>query len=252
MYILSKSIYFLINPIVWVTALLALALFRKKNQRKYLKWGFFMFLFFSLAPIFQIFAWMWEVPLTDMRTMEKEYDIGIVLGGFSRGDVKPFDRLHFTSSATRVTTAIELYEAGKIKKILVTGGSFSVQEGQLAEGERTRLFLEKIGIPPEDIIIENKSLNTRENATLTKKLIDAEYSGSTCLLITSAFHMRRSKKCFEKVDLDCDTFSTSPFSTRINKAIYYYPFPNGSVLESWQMLMKEWVGYVMYKMVGYI
>lgn len=153
MYILSKSIYFLINPIVWITALLALALLRKKNQRKYLKWGFFMFLFFSLAPIFETFAYIWEVPLTDMRTMEKEYDIGIVLGGFSKGSVKPFDRLHFTSSATRVTTAIELYQAGKIKKILVTGGSFSVQKGQLAEGERTRLFLEKTGIPPEDIIM---------------------------------------------------------------------------------------------------
>ena len=252
MYILSKSIYFLINPIVWITVLFGLAFFRKKDQRKYLKWGFFTFLFFSLAPIFQLFAWAWEAPLTDIRTMEKEYDIGIVLGGFSKGTVQPFDRLHFTASATRVTTAIELYQTGKIKKILVTGGSFILKEGQLPEGERTRLFLEKTGIPSEDIIVESVSLNTRENATLTKEVIDKNYPNSSCLLITSAFHMKRAKKCFEKVNLNCDTFSTAPFSTKINKAIYYYYFPNGGVLESWQILIKEWVGYVMYKMVGYI
>ncbi|MGB0862379.1 MAG: YdcF family protein [Saprospiraceae bacterium] len=195
---------------------------------------------------------MWEVPLTDIQTMEKEYDIGIVLGGFSKDNIKPFDRLHFTASATRVTTAVELYQAGKIKKILITGGSIFLKEGELPEGKRTQLFLEKMGIPPEDIIIESESLNTRENATLTKKIIDEGYPNSSCLLITSAFHMKRAKKCFEKVDLNCDTFSTAPFSARLNRQVYYYCFPNGSVLEGWQILIKEWVGYVMYKMVGYI
>ena len=252
MYILSKAIYFLINPIIWVFAIFLVAFFRKKEQRKWLRIGIVLFLFFSLAPIFQVFARMWEVPMTDMRTIEKEYDIGIVLGGFSRDNLKPYDRLHFTTSSTRLTTAMELYQSGVIKKIMVTGGSFAVPEGQLPEGERCRIFLEKLGIPKEDIIIESESLNTRENAILSKKIIDNQFKDSSCLLITSAWHMRRANACFKKANFHCDTFSTDTFNGRLNRAVYYYIFPNGATLSSWQILTKEWFGFVMYKVMGYV
>ena len=85
MYIISKIIYFLINPITWIAILLVWALLTKSQEKrlKFLRLGLFTFLFFSFAPIFQIFAKMWEIPLTDIRTMETQYDIGIVLGGYS-------------------------------------------------------------------------------------------------------------------------------------------------------------------------
>jgi hypothetical protein len=83
----------------WILTLLIWALLSKTAAKrlKFLRLGIFTFLFFSFAPIFQFFAWTWEIPLTDMRTMEKKYDIGIVLGGYSNDAVKPNDRLHFLS-----------------------------------------------------------------------------------------------------------------------------------------------------------
>lgn len=253
MFILSKAIYFLINPTTWITVAFVLALFKKRHRLKFLRIGLILFFFFSFIPIFQVFAYLWEVPLTDMDKIEQKYDVGIVLGGFSKGNVKPFDRLHFTSASTRLTTAIELYQRGIIKKILITGGSFVKPEGQLAEAERVQVFLRKMNIPEEDILIEGESLNTRENALFSKKIINKNIpNANQLLLITSAWHMRRSNACFKKAGLKCDIFSTDPFKGRLDTALYYYFFPSASALKGWQLLTKEWFGFVMYKIVGYI
>lgn len=253
MYIISKAIYFLINPLTWITVIFVWALLAKtsKKRRKLLRIGVFVFLFFSLAPIFQLFTWMYEVPLTDIRTIKKTYDIGIVLGGYSDDSIEPIDRLHFTSSSTRLTTTIELYKRGIIKKILLTGGTFG-ENGQLTEADKAYQFLLTLDIPKTDLIIERGSLNTQQNAAFSKKIIDKDYPNTQNLLITSAWHMPRASRCFKKAGLSVETFSTDPFQGKIITSIYYYFFPNATVLEGWRVLTKEWVGYMMYKVLGYI
>lgn len=253
MYILSKTIYFLINPLTWIAAILIWALLTKMPEKrlKLLRIGIFTFLFFSLAPIFQLFNWLHEVPLTDIRTIKKKYDIGIVLGGYVDRGVRPQDRMHFTSSNTRLMTSIELYHKGIIKKLLLSGGAFGATKEQ-SEAYKVYHFLLTLGIPKEHIIVEYASLNTRENADFSKKLIDKDYSNASLLLITSAWHMRRAKGCFKKVGLTVDTFSTDPFDGKILTAPYYYFFPNASILEAWRVLTKEWFGLLFYKILGYI
>jgi uncharacterized SAM-binding protein YcdF (DUF218 family) len=255
MYIISKIIYFFINPIIWIAILLAWSLITKhQGQRlRLLRWTVFAFLFFTLAPIFQIFAGIWEAPLTDIRTMEKKYDVGIVLGGYLDSGVKPKDRLHFTSSGTRLTTTIELYKKGIVKKILLTGGNFSFQDSIVTEADKAAQFLQILGIPDSNIIIESNSLDTRENAVFSKKMIQQQGAEASVLLITSAWHMRRAEACFQKVGFKTlDTFSTDPFSGRIITSWNYYLFPNTTILEAWRILIKEWVGFAIYKLVGYL
>ena len=255
MYIISKVIYFLINPITWIAVLLTWALLTKSQDKrlKFLRLGLFTFLFFSLAPIFQIFASMWEVPLTDIRTMETQYDIGIVLGGYSDDGIRPNDRLHFNTSGTRLTTTVELYKKGIIKKILLTGGTFSLKDSVQSEAEKVYHFLQTLSIPDSSIIVERSSLNTHENATFTKKIIDEKYKAASLLLITSAWHMRRSRACFKKAGFEnIETFSTDPFKGRIITSWNYYFFPNTTVLEAWRILIKEWVGFTVYKLMGYV
>ena len=253
MYVLSKSIYFLINPLTWIFILFAWALLTKRKYRRFklLRLGVFTFIFFTFTPIFQAFAWLWEIPLTDMRKMERTYDIGIVLGGYSDDSVQPDDRLHFISSSTRLTTTIELYKKGIIKKILLTGGTFSFDEKNLSEADKAARFLATLDIPKEDIILERGSLSTYENAVFTKKMVAKEYPNASCLLITSAWHMRRSRACFKKAGLSFDTFSTDPFKGKMLTSPAYYFFPNTTVLEAWRSLIKEWFGFLMYKMAGF-
>lgn len=254
MYIFSKLLYIFLNPLTWILALLIWALLSKTAAKrlKLLRISIFTFLFFSFTPIFQFFAWTWEIPLTDIRTMEKKYDIGIVLGGYSDDSILPNDRLHILSSGTRLTTAIELYKKGIIKKILLTGGTFMLDENELSEADKSARFLATLGIPETDIIVERGSLNTRQNAEFTKKIIAENYNNASTLLITSSWHMRRASASFTKVGLVVDTFSTDPFEGRLLTSFSYYLLPNPTVLEGWRSLIKEWVGFAMSKVMGYI
>jgi uncharacterized SAM-binding protein YcdF (DUF218 family) len=55
----------------------------------------------------------------------------------------------------------------------------------------------RLGFPAQDILIENRSRNTWENAEAVQKLLP----GKTIVLVTSAFHMRRAVGMFKKQGL---------------------------------------------------
>ena len=74
----------------------------------------------------------------------------------------------------------------------------------MKEGKYAEQFLLNLGIPAADILIESESNNTRENAVFTQKLLTQKMPAAKCLLITSAFHMRRSIGCFNKVGMQFD------------------------------------------------
>jgi uncharacterized SAM-binding protein YcdF (DUF218 family) len=72
------------------------------------------------------------------------------------------------------------------------------------------------------------------------------------VLITSAFHMRRSVACFRK-----ESFAVVPFSTDFySHPRYFTPdsliIPQTGAINNWQKIFKEWVGIVMYWLAGHI
>ena len=70
--------------------------------------------------------------------------------------------------------AAELYHQGYAPKILFTGGLGRNTEGMLPEPEAVRFakVAMECGVPEEDIILENKSRNTKENIEFTKALLE--------------------------------------------------------------------------------
>ena len=74
-----------------------------------------------------------------MQAIDPPYDVAIVLGGFSDSKQEPRDRLHLSHSGTRLTHALQLYQEGRVRKILVTSGSAQV----LGEKRREALEAEK-------------------------------------------------------------------------------------------------------------
>ena len=69
--------------------------------------------------------------------------------------------------------AAELYHQGYAPKILFTGGLGRNTEGLLPEPEAVRFakVAMQCGIPEEDILIEDKSTNTKENIEFTRNLL---------------------------------------------------------------------------------
>ena len=71
--------------------------------------------------------------------------------------------------------AAELYHAGYAPKILFTGGMGRNTEGLLPEPEALRFAKVAMdcGVPEGDIILEDKSANTKENILFTRQLLEA-------------------------------------------------------------------------------
>lgn len=70
--------------------------------------------------------------------------------------------------------AAELYHQGYAPKILFTGGLGRNTDGMLPESEAIRFAKEAMacGVPEEDIILEDKSRNTKENIYFTRALLE--------------------------------------------------------------------------------
>jgi len=254
-FILSKLLGYFIKPFNLILLFLIISLFIKnKKWKKRMQWfSLIMFLFFSNGIIFNECMLLWEKPAISMNSIDNDYELAVVLGGTTDVDREPNDRLFFHKGADRVTHALSLYHAGKVKKILFTGGNARLFEGSNRDNSPIYDFYVMCGVAPEDIIIESSSRNTRENAFFVKDLVDKNTKNGKVILITSGFHMRRSEGCFKKAGIDVTGFSTD-FYTALPKDRFGFDgfIPSPVVLSNWNFLIKEWIGYIVYWMAGYI
>lgn len=257
-FILSKFLTFLISPLVWFLFFILLAKFLKneKQKKRNLTIGILLFLFFSNGYISNLALYNWEVDTISIKDIDQPYDIGIVLSGYARNTDYLLDDDHFFylgGSVNRLTQTVELYKLGRIKKILISGGSAYIFEKNIPESENTKRFLMRLGIPEADILIEIKSRNTYENALYSKEFLQANgmEKKQRLLLITSAFHIFRAEKCFKKVGLEVTSFGVDFRAGSLTFHPEYF-IPSSSAIETWQLLIKEWVGIVVYRMRGYI
>ena len=254
-FILSKILDLFISPAIWIVGLLLLAyLFKKKNPARYTKLfgiGLLALLIFTNPFIVNVVMNSWEVRAYSADQIKSPYEVGIVLGGSTRYYDNDSKRMVFSSSADRLMQAVELYHKGKIKKVFLSGGSGFVNFQEWKESEKLYPLLVNNGVKPEDIWMENNSRNTYENAIETAKVLNQKGITSKCLLITSAFHMRRSIACCAKANIKVDAYSVD---VRSGGAIYTLDRliqPDPEALVAWDLLTHEWAGYIIYKMMGY-
>lgn len=253
-FILSKILYFFINPFAWILiSALVYLLVRNTKWKKRAKITLFTCLFFfSNTFIFLEFERLWEVHGTPIKKV-KNYEVGIVLGGMFEYNTNLKD-LSVRRGADRIWQAISLYKQNKIKQILISGASGYVSERGLKEAKQLKQTLVTWGIPEKDIICETKSKNTYENAVECKKILNRSYPHiKKCLLITSGQHMRRARAIFKKQGFHFDTFSTDLY-TSPERTYFWDQFivPDAETLSNWNGLIKEWFGYTTYAIMGYL
>lgn len=253
-FILSKLFYFLLNPFTWIVA--SFLVFILIKNAKWKKWAkitcITSLFFFSNTTLFLEFERQWEIHGTPIEQVQ-QYDVGIVLGGMFEYNTD-LDELSVRRGADRIWQALNLYKAGKIKKILISGGSGYVTGRGLKEGIQLKKVLVNWGIPEQDIIQESKSKNTYENAVETKKILSTSYPHlEKFLLITSGQHMRRARAIFKKQEMNVDTFSTDLYTgPKREWNLEQMLIPSPLTIADWTSLIKEWVGFVVYDIVGYI
>lgn len=245
-FITSKILAFLIKPTFWILILLLFSLFFKKKRKSFILLSISAYWFFGNAFITDITYRMWEGEIFSASEIKEIYDFGIVLGGFSAYDEHK-KRVEFNDCGDRLFHSIKLYQLGKIKKIVVSGGNGQLINEGYMEADWAKDFLLDSGIPEKDILTESKSRNTWENSLFTSELLK-ENTNKKLLLITSAWHMKRAAFCFNKNKMNVDPFSTDYTRDDIKINLEYILLPNSTSYERWETLIKEIIGNLVYRL----
>ena len=248
---LSQFLSFLAMPLTLIIILLLAGAIWK---RKKIFWsGLILLFFFSNQFIANWAMHQWEPQYKAYEGLP-EYEVGILLTGVTNLNKTAHDRTFFNKGADRATHTLQLYKLGKIKKILISGGQGLDPSNTNTEAELLSDFMVMAGVPRSDILVENQAVNTYQNAVLTKETLSKNgYDPSqTFYLITSAFHMQRAKGCFDKVGINTETFPVDYYSEDIRFSIPKLLVPEPYAIHLWHKLFKEWMGLIVYKMVGYL
>ena len=206
-----------------------------------------IFVLFSNPFFFKSMVTIWQ-PSPTTIPVNKTYSAGILLGGLAEFDKN--ERGYFGNSADRFIQAANLYHQGIIKKIIVSGGTGSLDQTEPAEAPFLQSQLIDNGVKEEDIIIESRSRNTYENAVFSKQIIDSLQFNPPFILITSALHMRRSVSVFKKAGVNYIPFPCDYKVVPKNLVNADLIIPDISLLKEWGFFLKEIVGLYVYKLTG--
>ena len=197
--------------------------------------------------------WGWSTPLVSdalrgwienqagSRVMDElpSTAVMVVLGGGVSGPrppARPYPDLG--AAADRVWYAARLFHAGKAGRILLSGGVARGGDGSEAEAMRT--FLLDLGVPAAAVVLEPASSNSAANAENTAALLAKEGIGEV-LLVTSALHMPRARRLFQKAGLTVvpapTDFEVVPMPFDMLRLL-----PDAGALERSARGMKELVG----------
>ena len=123
-------------------------------------------------------------------------DAIIVLGGGINPDssLPPLPKL-------RVEKGVKLYKKGIARYMIVTGKlGYSVKyTPRKTEARVMKDYAVSLGIPKNKIFTENKSRSTIENARFTKEKLLEPKRFKDLVIVTSEFHIKRSKYIFNKI-----------------------------------------------------
>ena len=213
---INKLVGFVANPLFVGMLLVTVGLgfvFRKKTRPA--SWMLCM----ALA-----WFWLWSMPVVGRwlcLPLEEDYpvqlaedmpeaDAIVLMGGGVWGD-EHYPYACLNESADRAWHAARLWKAGKAQIVIPSNVGAELGDAKL---------LIDLGLPNDAIVLENKAVNTEENAKLVAKILAAKNAKVTAaqagqaqwacqaertrepsakiLLVTSACHMKRSLYMFEK------------------------------------------------------
>lgn len=243
----DKLIIALISPLgttlLLGTVALILALTARRNKRQH-RWAAGL----GAAALLWLYVWalplpsFWlrgcvesdfpPLPMAEVPTAEAIVVLGGAIGAPRNARYHP----NLLEAGDRMWHAARLYHAGKAPLLLLSGGV--TDAAFLPEAEAMQIFLKDLGVPASALLLEGRSLNTRQNAQFSAELLKARGIRQV-LLVTSALHMRRAVALFEGVGLRVIPAATDH---EANGDLRWYWLPGAEYLYGSGKAMKELVG----------
>lgn len=244
MYSLNKMVWAVMNPMAIGLGLLALGVICGRVSGKLGKGLLAAGIVWTWAFGSNFGTWVLGMPLErDYEPRDAaEYPVADAIadfgGGVGRGtgDMKCAELF---PAADRAYFAAELWKAGKAPVV--------IPSGELVEGADSR-FMMDLGVPEKAIVIEDKARNTEENAKRVAELLG---DGKRVLVVTSAWHMKRSMQMMAKyaprieaIPAPCDFIAKRYCGKGFRLSMLK---PNPDAFSANAILFHEWIGYWGYR-----
>ena len=154
----------------------------------------------------------------------------------------------------RFLAGLDLYRAGKAPRLLFTGGASPVLPGQSPEGQSYLQEARQLGVPAAAMASTPPVVNTAGEAIAIRQLLQRSQSSAASpriLLVTSAFHMRRAQRLFERQGLQVLPFPVD-FQARGRWAgpLWRDPtqwLPSARALDDSSRALRELIGRLVYR-----
>lgn len=102
----------------------------------------------------------------------------------------------------RLEVALDLYRAGKVQKVLCTGDH---GDRQYDEVNAMRLYLEKQGVPTEDIFMDHAGFDTYDSMYRARDIFGVR----SAVVVTQAFHLPRALYLARSMGIEAQGVSAS-------------------------------------------
>lgn len=256
-FILSKLFaYLVLPPGMFILAFLFFSIFGKSFRRLAL---FCALGLYALSNHFVANALLspLEMPYNHPLHVKTDIDAVVVLGGGSMQGVANLP-LH-VDAYKRMAWGMMLAKNHNLP-LLFTGGGLNAEHSEaLAFNDATSELMSAFSITPQNAFLhvktfsihtEDKSLDTYENALFSKRLFEqSNLMKPRILLVTSAYHMKRSVKLFEHAGFDAIPCATDFKQNHRQSDIWDY-LPNMSHLFHSYIALREYVGLLSLKLRG--
>jgi uncharacterized SAM-binding protein YcdF (DUF218 family) len=144
----------------------------------------------------------------------------------------------------RIVTAVRLQkELGC--PVIVSGGA--VFEFSTAEAPIDKRFIVDLGVPADRVILEEKSRDTVENAVYSARIIK-ERGFRHPILVTSAYHMRRSVIACRKNGLEVLPVPAAFHGSPHKRYGWVHYLPGTSALHQTSTALREYMGLLFYRL----
>lgn len=191
---MEKTLKALVAPVglIWLGLFAQTLVFLWFGQRRSAVFSLFLWLLLTLAGNQLVTHWMGrtlEAPFLDVRSDALgEFDAILILGG-STGTTPAGE----VQRGERVFAGYRLFNAGKVKKILVSGRQNArISDTDLHPADEARLLLIQSGVP--ELAIETLGgLNTSEEIACLKEWMNLnETKGIRIGILSDATHLERA------------------------------------------------------------
>jgi uncharacterized SAM-binding protein YcdF (DUF218 family) len=154
-----------------------------------------------------------------------------------------------SDTLARSVAAIKIYQSRRGCKLMVSGGRMPGAPGPTLAQAMKEFFL-TAGTRDEDLLMEDQSINTHENALFCARLLQ-DRGIRRVILVTEAMHMARSASCLRHEGIEV-------IAAPCHHSANYFAFdsehfvPDQYAVRNVSAAIHEWVGLAWYWMRGWI